>query len=333
MSKEAAFRVVVTDSQFADIEIERAVLAAVGAVVERVSALTAEDVVRTARDADGLLVQWAPVDAGVIAALEKCRVISRYGIGVDNVDVAAAASRGIAVTNVPDYCIDEVADHTIALVAACLRGFAPLGASIRGGRWEPTLPGRSVRRFSETTLGVVGMGRIGQLVARRAKGLGMNVVGFDPYTNTNQDVPMMASLHDLLSESEVVTLHCALVPDTRNLIGRAEFTAMRSTAFLINTARGALVDEVELVDALRSGSIAGAGLDVFDTEPLSESSPLRSFDNVVLTPHSSWFTLEALEALRRRAAENVAAVLTGNEAQASLVGPWRAGGPGPQHRE
>jgi len=308
------FTVVITDSVFPSLDIERSVLGAVGAHLTALQATREEELLEAVEDADGLLVCYAPVTQRVIERASRCRVIARYGIGVDNVDLQAAAARGIVVTNVPDYCIEEVSDHALALILACARRIVHLDRLVHTGRWDPkdALP---IRRLQGQVLGLVGFGKIPRRVAAKAAGVGLIPVTFDPFVDAATCAAHGArkvDLSALLAEADFVSVHAPLTAQTRGLIGDAELRRMKPTAFLINTARGPVVREAALVKALQAGWIAGAALDVVETEPLPPTHPLMTLPQVLLTPHVAFYSQESMQELQRKAAEEVARVLTGH---------------------
>ncbi len=308
------FTVVVTDSAFPSLDIERSVLGAVGAHLTLLQATREEDLFPAVKDADGLLVCYAPVTQRVIERAVKCRVIARYGIGVDNVDLQAAATRGIVVTNVPDYCIEEVSDHAFALVLACARRVVHLDRLVHTGRWDSkdALP---IRRLQGQVLGLVGFGKIPRRVAAKAAGVGLTSIAFDPFVDAATCAAHGArkvDLSTLLAEADFVSVHAPLTAQTRGLIGEAELRQMKPTAFLMNTARGPVVSEDALVRALEAGWIAGAALDVVETEPPPPTHPLMTLPQVLLTPHVAFYSQESMQELQRKAAEEVARVLTGH---------------------
>ena len=261
---------------------------------------TEDDVLSQAGDAEILLVSWKHiVTPRVMDELPHVRLLARWGVGYDQFDPAAAQARGIAVANTPNYCTEEVAEHTIALLLSAARRVPHFHQEFRAGAW-PHYRARPIYRLAGRTLGLVGLGRIGAAVAWRARGLGLRVIAADPYLNPDQIRERGAeprSMDELLAEADYISLHVALSPATRHLINADALNHMQPHAILINTCRGPVVDEGALVDALASGRIGGAALDVFESEPLSPDSPLRALDNVILTPHAaayseqSWFGL------------------------------------------
>jgi len=310
----AKFTVVHADARpNQDLRIERAELRRVGA---RLVATRAEDeaaLIENVRDADGIILTSAPITRKVVEALSRCRVIVRYGVGVDTVDLDAATERGIVVANVRDFCTEEVSNHALMLLLACSRKLSLLARSMRDGRWHarPLAPMGSI---CGQTLGIAGMGKIGRALARKASPLGLRVTAHDPYVDPSAATECGASLvglDDLLREADYVSLNLPLTPETHRLIGARELRLMKPTAYLINTARGPSVDEAALVEALANGVIAGAGLDVFEEEPLPTESPLLRLDNVILTPHTAGYSDESSRRLRLEVGRAAAAVLAG----------------------
>lgn len=320
----APFKIVITDFSLPLNEIETAELAASGLDYELVQlhAKTADDLLPHMAAADALLVQWAPVTRPVIEALSRCRVISRYGIGVDMIDLEAAADHGIPVCNVPDYCIDEVSTHTLAFVLALDRHLLGHHQHVMSGQWGGA-PGGAPLRLADQRLGLVGLGRIGKTVARKAAGLGLKVLACDPYLPADQAAGLgveLVSLADLLRRSDYVSIHCPLTAETRHLIGAAELAQMKPSAYLINMARGPVVDQPALHAALTSGTIAGAAVDVLEKEPPAADEPLLKLPNLLVTPHTSSWSAESIVQLRRGVVQNVIQVLQGGPPRA-VVNP------------
>jgi D-3-phosphoglycerate dehydrogenase len=307
-----ALRVAVADSVFPNLDPARAVLARIGADLQLASANTPEAIMAIAADADAVLVTYAKITAEMIGQLTRCRIISRFGIGVDNVDLASATAKGIVVTKVPDYCIDEVSDHAMALLLAAVRKIPFSNKQVHAGTWKmpEVVP---IRRLRGSVLGLVGFGRIPQLVAPKAKSFGLTVVAYDPFAPADvfakADVKSV-SFDELLGISDYVSVHCPLTPETKGLFGAAALRKMKPGAYLVNTARGPIIDEAALAAALDARQIAGAALDVMTQEPPG-SSPLFGRDNVIVTPHTSFYSDEALVELQTKAAEEVVAVLSG----------------------
>ena len=306
--------VAVTDHVFPDLEQERTLLAAAGHELRFGSnAATAQEVREAVADADGILNCYAPVPAEVIRELEHCAVIARYGIGMDTIDLDAATAKGIVVTNVPDYCIDEVSDHALALVLSLVRGVTRLDRHVRAGSWTPN-DARPLHRLRGRTLGLVGFGRIARALAAKASGFGYRIATTDPFVADDAvraagAEPM--TLDELLEGSDVVSIHAPLTPQSRHLIGRAELDRMKSDAILVNTSRGPLVDLEALRAALEDGRLGGAGLDVLETEPPEADDPLLHRDDVIVTPHAAFYSEESLAELQRKAVEQVIEALAG----------------------
>lgn len=306
-------RVLVGDQNFGDgAAVERELAAAAGAELAVADCGTEEEVAAALERhrPDALLVQFAPVGARALAAAGPLRAIVRVGVGVDNVDIRAAAAAGIAVGRVPDYCVDEVADHTLALLLAVERRLVALAGAAAAGRWD-FRAGGPVRRLRGRTLGLVGFGRIGRAVEARARALGLRVAVHDPWAEDLGDTERVEALDDLLGRADVLSLHMPLTEETRGLVGARELSLLPEGAVVLNTARGGLVDEQALADALRSGRLRGAGLDVLAEEPPAPGHPLLGMPNVVLTPHAAFYSEEAVLELRRRSVETALALLAG----------------------
>jgi D-3-phosphoglycerate dehydrogenase len=310
-------RVLITDSVFDDCDVERDVLEPHGFSVTRAPSSDPQTLLDCISEGvAGILVCFAPLDEPLVRAAGEngCRVIARYGIGVDNVDLETATELGIQVTNVPDYCLDEVADHTLALLLACARGLAD---PIRDRGVGSGIPYERIRRLSGRTLGLVGLGGIGLRVAARARAFGLKVLAFDPYRDDwdGLDVEPVASVRSLVAESDYISLHAPLTDETRHVIDADALAAARRQPILINTARGGLVDLDAVLAALESGQLSGAALDVTEPEPLPDDHPLRDRPDVILTPHVAFHSVEASDELQRRATEEVLRVLRGEPPQ------------------
>jgi D-3-phosphoglycerate dehydrogenase len=312
--------VAITDSDLASTEDER-VLREAGLDAVRLQATTEDGLVVALSKvpAGALIVQWAPVTEKVLDAAPGCRFISRLGIGIDMIDVAAATRRGIAVANTPDYCVDEVVAHTLAMALWLVRGLGRFDAAVRDGQWAAAAYPAAARP-AETVIGVIGLGRIGARVAAQAQALGFGVLGHDPYAAATPGGVRLTPLKDLLRRSHLVTLHAPLTEETRHLIRADTIRLMRPGALLVNTCRGGLTDEPAVAAALRAGRLAGAALDVFEAEPLPAESPLRSLPNVLLSPHAAWYSPASLAALPVQAAQQVVDFLAGLEVP-SIVNP------------
>lgn len=298
-------RILVTDYTWADTRRERAVVREIGAELIEASATDEATLIEQSRGVDAILTCFAQVTANVIAAAGSgLRVIARYGVGVDNIDVDAASARGIPVTNVPDYCVTEVAEHVLAGIFALERGITVYDRASRAGdaHLQTEL---ATRRISNRTLGVIGGGRIGTEVARIASAMGMRVLVHHPSGRAG------AALRQLLAESDYVSLHVPLTPRTAGMVDGDFLRAMRPESFLLNAARGGIVDSVALADALEQGEIAGAALDVVDVDHPAVAERLRQHPRVILTPHTAFYSIESIETLADEAAQSVADVLAG----------------------
>jgi D-3-phosphoglycerate dehydrogenase / 2-oxoglutarate reductase len=304
--------VAVTDSVFPNLDPAQAVLSTIGGEIRLAKAPTPDAILDVAREADAVLATYAKVTAEMIGQMPRCRVISRFGIGVDNVDIPAATKAGIVVTRVPDYCLDEVSDHTLALLLSLVRKIPSSNARTHSGRWEMKAV-TPIHRLKGTVLGLVAFGQIPQLVAPKAQAFGIRVVTYDPYVP--KEVAERAGVEqvdfdELLRISDYISIHTPLVPATRHLLNADVFRRMKPSAYLINTARGPIVDEAALAAALDLKHLAGAALDVMEQEP-PPASPLFGRDNVILTPHTSFYSEESLIDLQTKAADEVVRVLSG----------------------
>lgn len=326
-------RVVIVDCNIEPFDYEREELEGI-ASLKVAQCVTEDDVVREARDAEGILVQFAPITPRVIASLGTCRVVARYGVGVDTINLEAARNAGIAVANVPLYCVDEVSDHACALILAVSRAIAVLDSSVRSGVWNARAAG-NIPPLRGRTLGLLGFGAIAQRVCEKLTPFGVKAIAYDPYLEPALfDAQRVESvtLESLLERSHVISCHLPLTAETTGMIGKKEFGMMRSDAILVNTSRGGVIDEEALVDALSKGRLCGAGLDVFQREPLPIDHPLRSLRNVIITPHCAYYSEQSLERMKRHTARAVASVLTGRAVDPSdlfrfIVPPVRKGMP------
>jgi D-3-phosphoglycerate dehydrogenase len=317
-----AKKVLVTDFTWPSTDREAAVLAEVGARLVVAAAAREEEFLRRVPEADAILTCFARVSAAVIRAGRRLQVIGRYGIGVDNIAVDEATRLGIPVTNVPAYCVDEVAEHALALLLACARGVCRYNAAVRQGNWDlgTAMP---LGRVRGRVLGILGFGKIGRSLAAKVQGLGMRVLVHDhhaPAEAVRQAGGESVTLDELLRQADFLSLHVPATPQTRGLLNAERLRQMKPTAFVINTARGALIDQDALQHALRQGWIAGAALDVFEPERLPPDHPLLALPNVLATPHVAFYSEESAAELQTRAARNVAAVLSGRLPE-SVVNP------------
>ena len=314
------YKVLLTDYAWPDLDIERRILAEADAELIVAARSDSASLAELAVDADAIMTNWARVDAAVLAAATKCRIVARLGIGLDNIDVEFATRRGMIVTNVPDYCLIEVAEHALALLLALARKVAFYHLETKEGRYR-LQAGPALRRIEGQTLGIVGFGRIGRKLAEKAAALGLKILATG---RTRPDLPSNVAwceLDDLLAESDYVSLHAPLTPQTRHLIGAALLARMKPTTYLINTARGGLIDTAALVTALASNQLAGAALDVQDPEPPDLAQPPYNDPRVIVTPHAAFVSQESLENLRTRTARQVATVLTGGTPENIVASP------------
>jgi D-3-phosphoglycerate dehydrogenase len=317
-----SFIVAITDYVFPSLEPEQRVLAPLGVELRPGQCRSEEEIIELARGADAVLNCYAKITARVIDKLDHCKIIARYGIGVDNVDVIAATRAGILVTNVPDYCVDEVSDHALALLLALARQIVAADRAVKAGAWD-VVTHAAIRRLRGQALGLIGFGKIAKALAAKVEPLGIKVIVYDPYLNPDLIARHGAEAVDfdrLLGESDAVSIHVPLSPETRNLIGPRELARMKPTAFLINTSRGGIVDEQALATALREGRLAGAALDVLGDEPAPADHPLMQAPNLILTPHLAFYSRESVIELQTKTAEEVARALRG-ESPRSPVNP------------
>ncbi len=309
-------RVAITDYTFPDLALEEAILRPEGIeVVALRERRPPAELAALVREADAVMVQFAAVNAEVVNAMSRAKVIVRYGIGFDNVDLAAARARGIPVCNVPDYCIDEVADHALAFILALTRQVVPNALLLREGGWGLATPLGTMAALKQLTVGIVGFGRIGREVVKRLLAFRARVVVFDPVVAADEIVRSGAvaagSLDELLAQSDVVSPHCPSSPATRQLFNAAAFARMKPGSVFVNVGRGDLTDSRALVEALQSGHLAGAALDVFDPEPIPADHPIRSMRNVILAAHIASASPPAVRALRESAARTALRAVRG----------------------
>jgi len=305
--------IAVTDSVFPSLDPALAALARLDPDMRMSKSVAAEDILAVARDADAILVTYAKLPGELLRQLQRCKAIGRFGLGVDNIDTKTAAELGIVVTYVPDYCMHEVSDHAMALLLALARKIPFSNKLVQAGRWE--MPAVApLRRLAGQVLGLIGFGNIPRALAPKAKAFGFEVIAHDPYAAKDVFAACgveAVSLEVLLARSDAISVHAPLTPATRGLIDAAAFARMKQGAVIVNTARGPLIDEPALLAALDSGHLGGAALDVVASEPLPKDSPLLGRDNVILTPHTAFYSVEALDELQTKCATDVASVLRG----------------------
>lgn len=328
MAKPA--KVVLTDYVWDSLDTEERILTGLANLVP-MNTKRPEEFLAQAKDCDALLNTYAgPITADVMKKMPQCKIIARYGIGVDTIDLSAATAAGIIVTNNPAYCIQEVAEDAMALLLACARKVVLYDRLVRGQRWNVS-PGKPIFRIDGSTLGLVGFGNIARAVAVRAVAFGMRILFFDPYIEQGQSGQLgtKVDLSELLRESDFVSLHPPLTLKTHKIINDAAFAQMKKTAFLINCSRGPIIDTDALVRALDAKAIAGCALDTTDPEPLPDPHPLRNRDNVIINPHAAWYSEQAMVGLQAGAPNEVRRVLTGewpiNVVNPAVRGNNRAG--------
>lgn len=311
-------RVVIAYTGFGDIELEKKILKQIDAEVIHSENLRSPEALEAVKQADAVMVTLDRVTSEIIGSMERCRIISRAGTGLDTIDIPAATARGIWVTYVPDYSIDEVSAHAIAMLLALARGIPFLTQATRNGAWNSQAWG-PIYRLKDQTLGVLGFGRIGQATAEKGRGLGFNVIAYDPYPN--QEIAdrlgvRLVDLDTLTRESDYISLHSPLLDSTRHIVNADFLSKMKPTAYVINAARGPLIDEEALLEAVRSRKIAGAGLDVLAVEPIAPDNPLLKEERILVTPHAAWYSEEAKVDMRTRATDEVVRILSGQPPRA-----------------
>lgn len=307
-------KVVITDYQYPDIDQERDIITEAGFDLMDYQVKAEDDVIPVVRDADAIITQYSIISRKVINQLNHCKMIIKYGIGVNNIDCAAAAERGIFVCNVPDYGIDEVSNHVSALILSLARKLPIITKALKNGEWgyDTAVP---VFRLAGSTLGLIGLGRISTLVAKKMSGFSMNILAYDPCISINAAKKAgvtLVSFEELCKRSDFISIHCPLTKSTMHMIDKKAFSNMKKTAYLINAARGSVVCEEDLIEALELGKIAGAGIDVFEEEPVNSCNKLLYMDNVIATPHFAWYSEQAIRNLQKKVAEEVVNVLHGN---------------------
>lgn len=313
------YRVLITDYAWPNLDLERQGLAEVDAELVVAEKTDVASLAELAKSCDAIMTNWAKVPEQVIAASPNCRIVSRLGIGLDNIDVVYCTKHGIPVTNVPDYCLIEVAEHALALLLAMSRKIAFYHYQTQNGTYQ-LQAGPKLRRIEGQTLGIVGLGNIGRKLAEKALGLGLKVVATSRSGKNPMPGVTFVSLDQLLAQSDYVSLHVPMTPQTRHSFGAKEFARMKPTAYLINTARGGLIDHSALAAALDAGQLAGAALDVQDPEPPDLSQPPYNDPCVIVTPHAAFVSEESLDNLRSRVAKQVATRLIG-EVPENVVNP------------
>lgn len=308
-------KAVITDYQYENIDQEKRIIGGAGIELFEYQIREPQKLIGLIDDADAVVTQYSEIDRDVIEHLKHCRMIIKYGIGVNNIDVEAATRKGIYVCNVPDYGVEEVSDHAVAMMFALAKKLPVITEALKEGDWgySSIVP---LFRFSESTVGLVGFGRIPQLVAKKLSGFGVRLLAYDPFIDEEVAKGLGVTPVDfdtLCRESDYVSIHCPLTKETTGLFNLETFEKMKRSAILINTARGAVVREADLIRALEKGLISGAGLDVFENEPVQKDHPLLHRKNVIATPHCAWYSTQSIHNLQRKTAEEVVNVLKGNQ--------------------
>ncbi|HXP95536.1 MAG TPA: C-terminal binding protein [Telmatospirillum sp.] len=307
------YKIVVTDYEFPDLHPEDVVVSRAGFMLTPKQCRNEEELIAACHDADAIINQYALITARVINSLEKCQVISRYGIGLNTIDVSAATARGICVGNVPDGSLEEVSDHAIALLFSLSRGIAKFNSAVKSGKWDYTVV-KPLYRTRGRTLGLLSFGQIPQRVARKMASFGVKIIACDPFANKSRADELgvdLVDLETLCRQSDYLSVHVPLTDATHHILGAEQFALMKPGAILVNTARGPVIDEQALIEALASGRIAGAGLDVFEKEPIGADHPFVTMDNVVLSSHAAWYSEDSEVEIRSKATQNVVDVLQG----------------------
>lgn len=319
---ESTFKVILADNDWPSLDIEEQLFCKYNIGFSAYKKIHRENLLTFAEEIDALIVEYTQVDKGIINKLAKCKIISVNGVGVDSIDIKAATDCGICVANVPDYCIEEVAVHTVSLLLSCARKIVHLDRKVREGNWsyKNAIP---INKFQNRTLGIIALGKIGCRVSQIMQTFGFKVIYYNPLRPAKvfslENVRMVSSMQELLGKSDVVSIHCPLVPETRNLINEEQLGLMKTDAILINTSRGGIVNETALYKALKEGKIAAAGLDVMTKEPPEPNNPLLTLENIVITPHVAFYSEEAMKEVRIRAANEVIRVLVENRLPKNLV--------------
>jgi len=313
---KTGLKVVVTDYEFPSVSIEREILKEIGANLIEGHCKTEDDVIAIASDADVVINQYTPITEGIIKHFKKCKAIIHYGIGVNNVDIKAATKREIYVVTIPDYCVDDVSTHAVTLILTCLRKVVFLNNALKqDGKWDFNLA-KPIRRLSSLTLGIVGFGKIGRSLAKKAKGFEFrSILAYDPYVSINAkeeyNEVKMVDITELLKKADIISIHVPLNEKTRHFFNEEKFRMMKKNAIIVNVSRGSVIDEKALIKALEHAQLGGAGLDVFEEEPVTNNNPLLKMKNVVVTPHLAWYSEEALQDLQKKVAEEAVRILQG----------------------
>lgn len=309
------FRVVKIGNRYSDINIEEEILAEVDASLESYKLISEDEIIRVTKNADAIIADLSEISSKVIRNLKKCKVISKVGIGVDNIDLKEATKKGIFVCNVPDYCINEVSDHTIALILTWSRKIVLMNSMVKKGIWDMN-KAKPIKSTDKSTLGLVGFGSISRMVALKSKVLNFNIIVFDPFIK-RKDVEKyeikLVKFDYLLKKSDIISIHCPSNEQTHHMFGDKQFKSMKSSSFLINTSRGPIVNSGSLYRALKKNIISGAAVDVYDPEPIHDKDPILKLENFIITPHYGFYSESSLKKVRTQSALNVVKVLSEEE--------------------
>ena len=315
-------KVLITDYVWPSTDPEREVLEAAGVELVIAPDTSEATLAELAKDVDAIMFCFAQVTAKVLESATNCKIAARYGIGVDNVDIAKATELGIIVTNVPDYCMDEVTDHALGMILALNRRLVPHTNAVVGNGWNDVALNQPMHRTRGAMLGIVGYGRIGRSLAAKAVGFGMKILAYDPLIEIGLEIDgaSVVSLDELLAKSDFISLHVPLIPSTQNMISAPQLAKMKQGSIIVNCARGGLIDEDALAQSLASGHTAGAGLDVVEPTPPDPASDLLQQENVIITPHTAFFSQASTLELEQRTAQEVVRVLNGKKPE-NLINP------------
>ncbi|WP_240510155.1 C-terminal binding protein [Virgibacillus profundi] len=307
-------KVVITDYNKMEFEEEKRVFESVGAKLEIAQCRTEDEVIEASLGATGLINSEIPITRKIIESLPELKVIAKYSIGVDNIDVEAATENNVFVANVPDYCQEEVSNHALALIMTLTRKIVSLNQSVKQGKWS-FHEGVPLHRFSTQTVGLISYGSIARNLSKKLTAIGFKVIAYDPYyQSANQETNVeLVSLEELMGRSDVISIHSPLIKETYHLVNKEVLELAKPGAIIINTGRGSVINEADLINALKTGEISGAGLDVLEQEPMDVSNPLLSMENVILTPHIAFYTEESIQELKRKTALNIVDVLQGGK--------------------
>ena len=309
-----SFKVIFTDYDYPSIDIEREVLSEIDCEIVELQTKDESRLANELTDADAVIVEYSPITSKVISNMQKCKVIARYGIGVDMIDLSAATAKNIPVCNVPDYCLDEVADHAMALILSLNRKIIKLNDSVKNGIWDVFSVGKPIYRLASQVLGLVGFGKIPQNLYIKAKPLFGKIIAYDPYLSQetiNKFNLSIVTFYQLIRTSDYISIHCPLVEETKHLFRESQFQLMKPTSYIINTSRGSIINTTALYNALINKQIAGAALDVLEQEPPGMNNALLKLDNTIITPHASFYSESSIIELKRKAALAVLKVLKG----------------------